>query len=73
MIGTLALGTDLECQYCHKPLVWISETKRWSNVGEVYEYSFGCESCRRQYQFTDGKLRENRKTNAVKVKVLTGI
>jgi len=46
------------CFYCHKPLVWISRSKQLNQDREVYEFGFRCDSCNREFRFTDGKLKE---------------
>ena len=51
-------GNSTNCFYCHKPLVWISRVKRSQQGRDVYEFDFRCDSCKREFQFKDGKLKE---------------
>jgi len=48
------------CFDCHKPLVWMSRSKRLDQGREVYELGFRCDSCKREFRFKDGKLEELR-------------
>ena len=47
-----------ECVDCRKPLVWISRIKRLHQGREVHEFDFRCDSCKREFRFRDGKLKE---------------
>jgi len=46
------------CFECDKPLVWISRNKRLHQGRDAYEFDFRCDSCKREYRFMDGKLRQ---------------
>jgi len=51
-------SNSTNCSNCNKPLVWISRNK-WACQGrDVYEFDFRCDSCKREYRFMDGKLRQ---------------
>jgi len=43
---------------CQKPLVWISRSRQLHQNGEVYEFDFHCDSCKREFRFRDGKLKQ---------------
>ena len=49
-----------ECFHCHKSLVWISTAERWYIDRQIYELDFRCDSCKREFRFTEGKLRERK-------------
>ena len=46
------------CLNCHKPLLWISRSKRSRQGRDVYEFDFRCDSCKREFRFRDGMLKE---------------
>ena len=48
------------CPNCKKPLTWKSIIKHWEQGKLVDEFSFSCESCKREYQFKEGQLIEKR-------------
>ncbi|MGA3108078.1 MAG: hypothetical protein ABSD99_01255 [Candidatus Bathyarchaeia archaeon] len=47
-----------DCLDCHKPLVWISRSKRLLEGRDVDELGFRCDSCKREYRFREGRLKE---------------
>jgi uncharacterized protein with PIN domain len=51
-------GNSTNCFDCHKPLVWMSRSKRVDQGRDVYEFGFRCDSCKREFRFKDGKLKE---------------
>ena len=46
------------CFECDKPLMWIGRSRRLQQDREVYEFEFRCDSCKREFCFRDGKLKE---------------
>jgi hypothetical protein len=51
-------SNSTNCFDCHKPLVWMSRSKRLDQSRDVYEFDFRCDSCRSEYRFRNGKLRQ---------------
>ena len=49
-----------KCPSCKNPLTWKSHTKRWESVRLVDEFTFRCESCKREYEFKDDKVSEKK-------------
>jgi hypothetical protein len=47
-----------KCRDCTNPLTWTAIGKRLLQGSDVYELDFRCESCKREYRFTDGRLKE---------------
>jgi uncharacterized protein YbaR (Trm112 family) len=47
-----------KCRDCNNPLTWTAIGKRLRQGSDVYELDFRCETCKREYRFTDGNLKE---------------
>ena len=47
-----------KCRDCNNPLTWTAIGKRLRQGSDVYELDFRCETCKREYRFTDGTLKE---------------
>ena len=54
----LVEDSSVNCRCCCNPLAWIGLTKRLQQSSVVYELNFRCDTCKREYQFRDGKLKE---------------
>ncbi len=51
-------ANSTDCLDCHKPLVWVSRSKRLLQGRDVDELGFRCDSCKREYRFREGRLKE---------------
>ena len=49
-----------KCPNCKTSLTWKSHVKRWELGREAHEFTFSCESCKREYQFKDDRIIEKR-------------
>ncbi|MGA2625985.1 MAG: hypothetical protein ABSF63_02860 [Candidatus Bathyarchaeia archaeon] len=59
MDADLEIGSNAtDCFECHKPLVWVTRSKRLIQGRNVDELHFRCDSCKREYRFREGMLRE---------------
>ena len=47
-----------KCPTCKNPLTWQSHITRSEQAGEVHEFTFRCESCRREYCYKNHELTE---------------
>ena len=45
-----------KCPSCKNSLIWISHFKR--EEGGAEEFRFGCDACKREYTYLDGRLSE---------------
>ena len=57
----LVEDTSTKCRECGKPLVWLGHLKRGRDEGGLEEFRFGCDACKREYVYVDGRLSEKRK------------
>jgi hypothetical protein len=51
-------GHLTKCTNCKSPLAWQSHVKRWEQASELQEFTFLCNSCKREYMFKDDKFIE---------------
>ncbi|MGA2790328.1 MAG: hypothetical protein ABSF00_06135 [Candidatus Bathyarchaeia archaeon] len=51
-------SNSTDCLDCHKPLVWINRSKRLLQGRDVDELGFRCDSCKREFRFREGRLKE---------------
>jgi len=50
-----------KCPSCKTSLTWKSHIKRWDQGRLVDEFTFRCESCKREYEFKDDKVVEKKR------------
>jgi len=54
----LVEDNSTECLACKNPLTWMGKGKRTHQGRDVYELDFRCDSCKREFRFSDGTLKE---------------
>ena len=47
-----------KCRTCRKPLVWLNHFKRGREEGGAEEFIFGCDACKREFVYVEGRLSE---------------
>lgn len=54
----LVEDSSTKCLACKNPLTWMGTGKRPYQGRDVYELDFRCDSCKREFRFRDGNLKE---------------
>jgi hypothetical protein len=52
--------TSTKCPHCKIALTWKSHIKRWEHGRCIHEFTFRCESCRREYLLKDDQVVEKK-------------